>query len=66
MALARFLARLIGYHRAAEMILTGRRFSAREAQTFGLINRVIDAEQFAAGLSALLDELSSKSGRVYV
>ena len=62
-ALARF-SQLIGYHRAAEMILTGRRFSAREAQTFGLINRVIDAEQFAAGLSALLDELSSKSGRV--
>jgi cyclohexa-1,5-dienecarbonyl-CoA hydratase len=62
-ALARF-SQLIGYHRAAEMILTGRRFSAREAQTFGLINRVLDAEQFAAGLSALLDELSSKSGRV--
>ena len=62
-ALARF-SQLIGYHRAAEMILTGRRFSAREAQTFGLINRVIDAEQFAAGLSALLDELSNKSGRV--
>jgi cyclohexa-1,5-dienecarbonyl-CoA hydratase len=62
-ALARFSA-LIGYHRAAEMILTGRRFSAREAQAMGLINRVTDADQIEAGLQTLTDELLGKSGAV--
>ena len=62
-ALARF-SHLIGYHRAAEMILTGRRFSARAAQAMGLINRVLAANQFAEGLQALVDELLGKSGAV--
>jgi cyclohexa-1,5-dienecarbonyl-CoA hydratase len=62
-ALARF-AGLIGYHRAAEMILTGRRFSAAEAHAAGLINRVSAADQLASNLAALLDELLSKSGAV--
>jgi enoyl-CoA hydratase/carnithine racemase len=55
---------LIGYHRAAEMILTGRRFSAREAQAMGLINRAFGATEFDDGLKALLDELLDKSGAV--
>ena len=62
-ALARF-SRLIGYHRAAEMILTGRRFSAREAQAFGLVNRVFADGEFAGGVETLLDELLGKSGAV--
>lgn len=62
-ALARFPA-LIGYHRAAEMILTGRRFSAQEALAMGLINRVLPHEQLESGLEALLDELRGKSGAV--
>ena len=62
-ALARF-AGLIGYHRAAEMILTGRRFSAHEACAAGLINRVFAPDQLENGLAALLDDLSSKSGAV--
>jgi cyclohexa-1,5-dienecarbonyl-CoA hydratase len=62
-ALARF-AGLIGYHRAAEMILTGRRFSAREAQTMGLINRVVADIELESGLQALLEELLGKSGAV--
>ena len=62
-ALARF-AGLIGYHRAAEMILTGRRFSAAEAHAAGLINRVSAADQLESNLAALLDELLSKSGAV--
>lgn len=62
-ALARFPA-LIGYHRAAEMILTGRRFSAQEALAMGLINRVLSHEQLESGLETLLDELGSKSGAV--
>ena len=62
-ALARFSS-LIGYHRAAEMILTGRRFSAREAQGAGLVNRVFADAQLDQGLQALLDELLGKSGAV--
>jgi cyclohexa-1,5-dienecarbonyl-CoA hydratase len=62
-ALARF-APLIGYHRAAEMILTGRRFSAREAQAMGLINRVFADGDLEAGIASLVGELLSKSGAV--
>jgi len=62
-ALARF-AGLTGYHRAAEMILTGRRFSAREAQAMGLINRVVGDHQLDEGLKTLLEELLGKSGAV--
>lgn len=62
-ALARF-ASLIGYHRAAEMILTGRRYSATEAAQVGLINRVIPAGQLDNGLQNLLGELLDKSGAV--
>jgi cyclohexa-1,5-dienecarbonyl-CoA hydratase len=62
-ALARF-AGLIGYHRAAEMILTGRRFSAREAQSIGLINRVCANGELETALQLLSDELTSKSGAV--
>jgi len=62
-ALARFSS-LIGYHRAAEMILTGRRFSAREAQALGLINRVFADNELDSGLQTLLDELLGKSGAV--
>jgi cyclohexa-1,5-dienecarbonyl-CoA hydratase len=62
-ALARFSG-LIGYHRAAEMILTGRRYSAREAQTIGLINRVVADHELGTGLEALLSELLGKSGAV--
>ena len=62
-ALARF-SRLIGYHRAAEMILTGRRYSAREAQALGLINRVFADHEFDSGVQTLLEELLGKSGAV--
>jgi len=62
-ALARF-SRLIGYHRAAEMILTGRRFTAREAQAMGLINRVFPVGELENGFEQLLSELLGKSGAV--
>src|SRR4030095_15073676 len=62
-ALARFSS-LIGYHRAAEMILSGRRYTAQEALAMGLINRVLPGDQLEAGLAALLEELLGKSGAV--
>jgi cyclohexa-1,5-dienecarbonyl-CoA hydratase len=62
-ALARFAA-MIGYHRAAEMILTGRRFSANEAREMGLVNRVFAPAEFEDHLRAVLEELLGKSGAV--
>jgi len=62
-ALARF-ADLIGYHRAAEMILTGRRYSAAEAAQIGLINRVVPNGKIDNGVETILGELLDKSGAV--
>ena len=61
-ALARFSS-LVGYHRAAEMILTGRSFSAREALAIGLI-KVVPNDQLETGLKSLSEELLGKSGAV--
>ena len=63
MALARF-ASLIGYHRAAEMILTGRRYSAQEAANYGIVNRVVPGDQLESSLASLLEELLGKSSAV--
>lgn len=63
LALARF-STIVGYHHAAEMILTGRSFTAEEAARIGLINRVLPADQLAGGAQTLLQELLGKSGAV--
>lgn len=62
-ALVRFPSQ-VGYHRAAEMILTGRRFSAAEALAMGLVNRVVPVHELDEALKALLDGLQEKSGAV--
>ena len=62
-ALARFPEQL-GYRRAAEMILTGRRFTAGEALSIGLITRVVPAGKLQDGVEDLLRELDSKSRAV--
>ncbi len=62
-ALARFPSQ-IGYHRAAEMILTGRRISAQEALSMGLINRVAPVNELDQVLESLLEELKGKSREV--
>ena len=61
-ALARFSSQ-IGYHRAAEMILTGRRLSAQEAASIGLINRVVPREQLDHALEELRNELLTRAAR---
>ena len=63
LALARFSS-LIGYRRAAEMILTGRTFSAEDAWRIGLISQVLPADDLDRGLETLLAELLGKSGAV--
>ena len=62
-ALARFSSQ-VGYHRAAEMILTGRRLSAREAEAIGLVNRVVPRDQLGQALETLRSELLDKSRAV--
>jgi cyclohexa-1,5-dienecarbonyl-CoA hydratase len=62
-ALARFPTQL-GYHRAVELILTGRRVEAQEALAIGLVNRVVPAAELERALEALLSELKGKSGKV--
>ena len=62
-ALARFSS-LVDYYRAAEMILTGRRFSAQEAFHMGLVNRVYSKDRVQEGADGLLEELLGKSGAV--
>jgi cyclohexa-1,5-dienecarbonyl-CoA hydratase len=62
-ALARFPSQ-IGYHRAAEMILTGCRISAQDAFAIGLINRVVPAHELDQALEYLLEELRGKSSAV--
>lgn len=62
-ALARFSSQ-IGYHRAAELILTGRRLSAREAESIGLVNRVVPRDQLGHAVEELRNELLDKSRAV--
>ena len=42
--LSQRLSRLIGIHRAKELSLSARFFSAQEAEAFGIVNRVVPAE----------------------
>jgi cyclohexa-1,5-dienecarbonyl-CoA hydratase len=62
-ALARFPS-LLGYHRAAEMILTGRRVPAQEALAMGLVNQVVQAHQLEQALDTLINDLKGKSRAV--
>jgi len=56
------LPHLIGYRKAAELVLTGATVSAREAHTLGLVNRVAPARELSQCLESLLAELTSQSG----
>jgi enoyl-CoA hydratase len=52
------LPRLIGTSRAMDMILTGRPVEAREAHTFGLVNRVVPRGQARTAAEELAAELA--------
>lgn len=54
-----FLPRLIGQARAMEMMLTGRRISAEQAEAWGLINRVVPDDQLMAEAHALAQEMAA-------
>lgn len=55
------LPRIVGATRAAELMLTGRRFSAEEADRFGMLNRLVPREELldaAHDLAAIVIENS--------
>ncbi len=55
------LVRVIGRRRALEMLLTGRFISAQEAERYGLVNRVVPADQLAGQTLALAREIAAFS-----
>ncbi|QLD11508.1 enoyl-CoA hydratase-related protein [Microbacterium oleivorans] len=55
------LARAIGYYKAAEMVLTGRRMPADEAERAGLVSRVVPAADLLAEAGEVADRIASRS-----
>jgi enoyl-CoA hydratase len=55
------LPRLIGRNRAKELILTGDRLSAKEAQLIGLVNKVVPSNQLQETALELARKLALKS-----
>lgn len=52
-------ARTVGLKRAKEIALLGDRFSAEDAERWGLVNKVVDDAVFDAEVEKLLDRLAS-------
>jgi 2-(1,2-epoxy-1,2-dihydrophenyl)acetyl-CoA isomerase len=59
------LPRLIGLRRAAELMLTNRTLSAREAEQMGLITRTVPDGQLQEQAHALVDELVQGATRAF-
>ena len=55
------LPRAIGKYKAADMVLTGRRMSADEAERSGLVSRVVPAAELRATAGSIADTIASKS-----
>ncbi|MDR0380109.1 MAG: enoyl-CoA hydratase/isomerase family protein [Candidatus Accumulibacter sp.] len=60
-----YLPRLIGHRRAAEMFLTNRTLSAREALDWGLVNRVVSRADLEREVDALAEQLASGPTKTY-
>ncbi|HEY9715941.1 MAG TPA: enoyl-CoA hydratase-related protein [Trichormus sp.] len=55
------LTRVVGKHKAMEMILTGRPITAKEAHDLGLVNKVAPVELFLEEAKAMAREIAKKS-----
>jgi enoyl-CoA hydratase/carnithine racemase len=58
------LSRAIGRKRALEMLLTGLPIDAATALDWGLVNRVVPAEELDAAVATLVDAIAASSGFV--
>jgi enoyl-CoA hydratase/carnithine racemase len=54
------LARVLGKQRAMELVLTGRRFDAREALELGLVNKVVDGGRWLEGAMELAHTVAER------
>ena len=54
------LPRLVGKHRAMEMVLTGEFISAADAERYGIVNRVVPAELLLEEARAMADRIAAK------
>ncbi|HUI23439.1 MAG TPA: enoyl-CoA hydratase-related protein [Nitrososphaerales archaeon] len=55
------LTRAVGKAKAMEMILTGKRISAEEARTLGLVSKVVPKEVYLEEAKKVANEIASKS-----
>lgn len=55
------LTRVVGKHKAMEMILTGRPISAKEAYDLGLVNKIAPVELFLEEAKSIATEIAKKS-----
>jgi enoyl-CoA hydratase len=54
------LTRAIGKAKAMEIVLTGRTFTAREAEEWGLVNKVVPIEYYLEEAKSLAKEIAGK------
>lgn len=59
-----FLPRIVGISRAAELILTGRLFNAREGLEMGLFSRVVPAEELLTTARQIAREIADNTSAV--
>jgi enoyl-CoA hydratase/carnithine racemase len=58
------LPRIVGRHRAFELLFTGRVFSAMEAHELGVVNRVVADAELEAEVDGLCQQFAAKSATV--